>query len=761
MAEISTEEFYNQYYDDIKDLFIDFKDDGYDISLISAKRLVPTKGDGSKYKIVRFSNITYKEINYIEVNISGFLNKRETYSFSKSNLYLSIIRNIQSQLKGIVLYLDIDSMTVHENSISNYIYRIEDIEKETFSNPVLEKLSNNVIINFKSFNKINEESGIRNINKLIKDHLASGGTNTFEIWMHIDLDGLTSCLAMKGYLERYGMKMVDSHKIQYGNMEFAIKNKRPTSMACVVDFAHFKSVFTIGTDHHEGQTGKVSGSSYATSSRSNVETISGKISFSDIFTPGDVELVRTVDSANFLTYNIKPEDVQNSIFKIDKEISGEKNRFMMGFVVNRLLLAYKNKRITVTSLDGKTKHVNKNILECMAIDCSPSLYSMFNTLKHYIKNARTTNDKQGFLATPQSLKENLYDYIERMKNYKFIETEDGNAEEYDPNWKHKNVTTPRTTGSYFDKDYKIIIQYGAGSMYSPGSYDRYVPFKNNPDAEFICMIWPMGLIQVSCNPFKEKKLDLHLGEIAKEVLALHKNKLSRILIPIDCIKKEYETSQDWKKMKKEEGESYEGIGFRFSDLVDFYGGCVQHDGDIIDISEDTEDNEEVKELMNKNYALLTDEEKLILSSYTISEWDIMAKGSGGHKSITNIQGFLFIKYNLRSFTTQYSTLKRYTDLMKVIGREIVNNLKQKIDISRKGDEVTYKKTDIVLSGQNINENFDYFLLKKGIQDKVSKEEFVKAGASDAMRPKTNGIVIDIDNKKIVASFENFKNRFDV
>lgn len=54
MVEISTEEFYNQYYDDIKDLFIDFKDDGYDISLISAKRLVPTKGDGSKYKIVRF-----------------------------------------------------------------------------------------------------------------------------------------------------------------------------------------------------------------------------------------------------------------------------------------------------------------------------------------------------------------------------------------------------------------------------------------------------------------------------------------------------------------------------------------------------------------------------------------------------------------------------------------------------------------------------------------------------------------------------------
>ncbi len=86
MAEISTEQFYNQFYDDIKDLFIDFKDEGYGITIISAKRLVPTKGDGSKYKIVRFSNITYKEINYIEVNIDGFLNRLDAYSFYKFDL---------------------------------------------------------------------------------------------------------------------------------------------------------------------------------------------------------------------------------------------------------------------------------------------------------------------------------------------------------------------------------------------------------------------------------------------------------------------------------------------------------------------------------------------------------------------------------------------------------------------------------------------------------------------------------------------------
>jgi len=55
------------------------------------------------------------------------------------------------------------------------------------------------------------------------------------------------------------------------------------------------------------------------------------------------------------------------------------------------------------------------------------------------------------------------------------------------------------------------MQYGGGTMFDPGSYDRYVPFKNYPEASFICLVWPMGLVQVSCNPFKEKELkDVHL-----------------------------------------------------------------------------------------------------------------------------------------------------------------------------------------------------------------------------------------------------------
>ena len=61
-------------------------------------------------------------------------------------------------------------------------------------------------------------------------------------------------------------------------------------------------------------------------------------------------------------------------------------------------------------------------------------------------------------------------------------------------------------------DDKIIVQYGGGSMMAPGSYDRYTPFKNFPEADFLCIVWPMGLIQVSCNPFKEKKLKQRLSD---------------------------------------------------------------------------------------------------------------------------------------------------------------------------------------------------------------------------------------------------------
>jgi hypothetical protein len=182
-------------------------------------------------------------------------------------------------------------------------------------------------------NFLNEEVGLRNIAKLAKLH------DTCEIYFHKDLDGVTSALAMKGFLKTYyNIETVDCHIIQYGGLEYAIKHHKPENLSVLVDFAHGKPMFHIQSDHHDSQVGaEDTESTYFKSARSNVEMISGEISYSDIFTSSDIELIRTVDSANFLKYDIKPEDIQKSIFSYQKSETAEKNRFMMGLVVNRLL----------------------------------------------------------------------------------------------------------------------------------------------------------------------------------------------------------------------------------------------------------------------------------------------------------------------------------------------------------------------------------------------------------------------------------------
>jgi hypothetical protein len=556
---------------------------------------------------------------------------------------------------------------------------------------------------FNNWEKTNEEVGLRKIAKFAKLH------KTCEIYFHKDLDGVTSALAMKGFLKTYyQIECVDCHIIQYGGLEYAIKQHQPENLCVLVDFAHGKPMFQIQSDHHDKQVGaEDTESTYFKSARSNVEIISGEISYAPIFTPQDIELIKTVDSANFLTHNIKPEDVQNSIFSVSKDDSATKNRFMMGFVVNRLLLAYKNKRISCTSLDGKITHNNRNILECLVLDSAPSLYSMFNNIKHYIKNGGTT-DKLGRLATPEEITANLSDYIQRMKNYSFIEDpQTGEVSEYDPtNWKHKKMMSSGSQigkGVNFDEDYKIVTQYGGGSMFKPGSYDRYVVFKNNPEADFNCIAWPMGLLQVSCNPFKEKKLKgINLGEIAKEVLAKYEPTLKKFYVSLESIKNEFETSQDWKAMAKAEGQDYEGVGFRFSDLEAFYKDCLytKRDNKIVnvDINEP-----KLKSTMDTLHGDLKSEQKKYLSNIKVPAWELIIRNSGGHPSITNISGFNFLKYNRPALKMAFNT-EKYVDVLKIMAKDFVNNLKEKIDIANQGGKVEYDTKGVELLGQDTNES---------------------------------------------------------
>jgi hypothetical protein len=728
-----------------------------------------------------------------------------------------------------------------------------------------------LFLELESEEKINEEVGLRNLKKIAKslDRMDQalvgsksleknpsqaanmkdvtdivGSLRKCEMYFHKDLDGVTSALAMKQILKgQYQIETVDCHTIQYGGLEFAVQPPQEGNLAVLVDFAHSKPMFTIATDHHQEQVGaEDTSSTYYKHSRSNVETISGEIAKQEIFPQGDIEFIQTIDSANFLKWGITPSDLHQSIFKLDKNQPIEKIKFTLGFVVNRLLLAYKNKRITCKSLDGKRDHINRNLLESLVLDCSPNLYSMFNNLSHYIKFAKT-NDKLGTLADPEDLAKNLASYKQTMKTYR---------------------------DKKYDEEYKIIQQYGGGSMIKPGSYDRYVVFENTPDAEFLCIVWPMGLIQVSCNPFKEKKLqDINLGEIAKEVLGKYESVFKRYFISLEAIKQVYETSQDWTSMQKAIGDSYVGIGFKFSDLEAFYIDCIYNkqekvtniltkvleidfransekyeDIDVImdfngekfqfktteidsikefvnivgrlglnaenklipfrktnqfkesepfvsDISkkqiEGSKNNianliksmlsngivskrdkitifeglpdSRLKEAMDTNYEDLTTEQKGYLSSLKIPVWELIIRNSGGHPSITNISGLNFLAYNKQVMKIVYKT-DNYTEILKMIARDFVNNLKEKIDVVNAGKEVTYDTKGIELYGQDANESFDYQIVDKetGLTKQVTRDEFIKAGVEKAMRPDRKSLMtIDNANKKIIAKFESFNN----
>jgi len=417
-----------------------------------------------------------------------------------------------------------------------------------------------------------KETGIRDINALKKRYSKA------EIYFHQDLDGVTTAIAMKKYLEDNGIKVVDAHVIQYGDKEFAVKklDAQGDTMPVLVDFAHGKPMFVIHTDHHDRQVGVEKGTSKQfRGARSNVETISQVVSPTDLFPSPDINLINTVDSADFARQDITPDEVVNFIYKFDKDKSLQKNKMLLGFVINKLLLAFKNK---------------KGFLEYLVMESEPSLLSILVNIRDWMKRYS--------MPEPEILQKHGEAYKERMKSYSKMNVEDS-----------------------------IIFQYGGGDMMKPGSYDRYTPFRNNPDADFLILAWPMGLLQVSCNPFKKERglKGINLGEMAQEVLSKWESQLKDRLIPLSTIKWVSETSV-----------GPESVGFTFKDFDAIYGDKFNgyENGDKA--------LEKIENMMGKSFTELTDKEQELLDKITVNAWDLIQANSGGHKCITNISGLNYL-----------------------------------------------------------------------------------------------------------------------
>ena len=465
--------------------------------------------------------------------------------------------------------------------------------------------------------KLIKESGIKNIKDISRRYPKA------EIYFHQDLDGVTTAIAMKKYLESNGIKVVDSHVIQYGDKEFSIKKNdaKGDTMPVLVDFAHGKPMFVIHTDHHDRQAGAEDTKSTSfRQSRSNVETISQVVSPQELFPSSDVLLINTVDSADFARQNLTPTDVVNYLFRVDKEKSLQNNKMLLGLVINKLLLAFKNK---------------PGFLESLVMDSEPSLMSILTNIKSWMK--------QSVVPTELQLQKNADEYASQMKNF------------------------PKVSDN-------IIFQYGGGSMFKAGSYDRYTPFRNNPEADFLIMAWPMGLVQASCNPFKKDRelKGVNLGEIGQEVIGKWADQLKQKTVPLSTIKWVSETSVN-----------PESIGFTFKDFKALYGEKIMY----MEGGEKVLDK--IETMMEKPFKNLSEEEMITLDKIGVNALDLIQSNSGGHKCITNISGLNYLgkstrppKGNSRYDDSDDSPSVKFT---KMIANEFQRVLKEKIQVSKTGN----------------------------------------------------------------------------
>jgi len=427
-----------------------------------------------------------------------------------------------------------------------------------------------------------DESGLRNITKLAKQYSKATG------YFHMDLDGVTSAIAMRVYLERYKIKTTKVIPINYGSSEFAADKPQKGTLNWLVDFAHGKPFMQVHTDHHDSQAGVAAGTSTDFSKEAaNAGAISAKISPSELFPAKDLDVIKMIDSAGYAKAGINPDQVMNAAFGVDKTLDVTKNHTMMGLVVNKLLLANKNK---------------KGFLQDLVMQSNPSLISMFTTIVRLAK-------KGGF-KTSDEVKSTTATYIDQQK---------GKMQK--PNMDPKNMKMGDSSlwGT-------CVVQYGGGFMGKGRTYDRYTPFKLWPNADYLEIIWAMGLIQVSKNPFKSGKNPYNLADLVwNKVMSKWKGKMTKERVSLATVKRVFE--QDIKG-------NTDAMGFKFEDFVALFD---KNQVKGMDIEAEGGYNDFIKKISSLKFSQLSYKQKQVLEKITISYWDLVVAQSGGHKDITNIQ----------------------------------------------------------------------------------------------------------------------------
>lgn len=545
-----------------------------------------------------------------------------------------------------------------------------------------------------------DESGIRNIRELAKNY------DKAIIYGHQDLDGITSSLAAKSYLEKYGIKTIDFQIIQYGSMEFAItKPTEENIMAVLVDFAHGKPFMKIHTDHHQNQQVMKGSSNQFRHSESNADTWSSTISTSNIFPTEDIRVINMVDAAQYKREGINQNDMLKATINVDKNKDVKRNHIDMGMACGKLVLAFKNK-------PGFFKEI--------VMRANPSLESMYNVIRNIIKE----ND----WISPEKIEDNAKKYYDEQSSKKI------------ENGEISDIDDMKNGQSIIIND--IIFQCGGGHMTKTGGYDRYTAYRLYPNAKFFIMLWDsFGMMQVSKNPWYEGNDldDINLGEIVLE--DIFKKKVARSLytdkykISLLAIKKMNE-----EKVNEETG----SIGFDYEGLITVYPKLSET------LSKFSSKYQYViKKYMNwkpSDFVNQPEEEvkkalDILGRKLYIYLPDIILANSGGHPSITNLTGFGYLNEELRirkklekdenpfikseKHSDKKNTDKKYDALSVVILKSIAK------------DVIRY------LSGEKIENKKKY---KKNIKtESISNERLANREAIKYIRTLDNKILENLNN----------------
>lgn len=482
---------------------------------------------------------------------------------------------------------------------------------------------------------------------------------------HSDLDGLTSAIAMKVYLKKYGIETIDCTKMQYGEVNIQTDLIMKTYdelyadkkiMYVMVDFAQGHSRISVHTDHHlETNVPNDDTSVFTSKAPSNAAIISNHLSDEKIFSEEDVRIINMVDSADWKENDVELFDMIQLEYRHNDCLTEKKNNNNLAICTYKLIDILKNKKATnkkfgVASI--KDKKMNYVINDVIMELTDPSVRSIYDSLRaktiglgfdleeledRYVSYVHHIEDISKRFTTNFSCSRELYNTLKQpLLNV-------GSKLEKKGGMEYSNITTDDNI--IITRDCVVPSEYLWEDTDLPKmKYNRYLPFVANIDAEYIVKLYEgLPMIQCSYNPFKDVK-GVNIAEICEELIENYSSELKsydlNLLNYNGHLNKVFEKGiySEFKK-QKDWGKSLPDKLYLTPDIITKISKFVKFDGQELD--------ETSRKLLDRvadislNELVITDDKKEELKSYlkrfTFNFYDYCSLHSGGHTAIYNMQ----------------------------------------------------------------------------------------------------------------------------